>query len=451
MSRIKIAYIAAGAGGMYCGNCLHDNTLASSLMAAGHEVLLIPTYTPLRTDEEDVSQKRVFFGGINVYLQQKSSFFRHTPWFLDRLLDSPALIEYFARRALSVDAKDLGAMTVSMLQGEKGLQRKELDKLVQWLREDVRPNVVHLSNVLLAGMAGEIRRQLNVPVFCTLSGEDLFLDELQEPYTSEAHELLKARAKDVDALISLNRYYAQRMSKYLSTADTQMHVIPHGLHLEGHGTKDWDRPADAFVIGYLARIAPEKGLHLLVDAFQILAAEEGLPPLRLRVAGYLGKRDQPYLDEVLEHVADAGLDSQFEYLGEVDRQQKIEFLQSLDCASMPTTYPESKGLPVIEALANAVPVVVPRHGTFPETIEETQGGLLFEPNDPQDLAAVIRRLIADHSLARQLGEQGQRAVREKFTAELMAERTLALYQQFLPAAQTSSAPEPCGASKDQAD
>src|SRR5262249_26334232 len=122
---MRIAYITAGAAGMYCGSCMHDNTLAAALIAQGHDALLIPTYTPIRTDEADVSQKRVFFGGINVYLQQKLALFRHTPWVLDRLLDARRLLNWVSRFAVKTQAEDLGELTVSMLKGEHGNQRKE--------------------------------------------------------------------------------------------------------------------------------------------------------------------------------------------------------------------------------------------------------------------------------------------------------------------------------------
>src|SRR5204863_1610557 len=133
---MRIAYITAGAAGMYCGSCLHDNTLVATLQAQGHEAILIPTYTPIRTDETDVSQKRVFLGGINVYLQQKLALFRHTPWFFDRLLDSPRLLRWVSRFAVKTQAAELGELTVSMLQGEHGRQRKEFDKLLRWLQRD---------------------------------------------------------------------------------------------------------------------------------------------------------------------------------------------------------------------------------------------------------------------------------------------------------------------------
>ena len=82
---MKITYITAGAGGMYCGSCIRDNALATALTRKGHDVTLLPLYTPTRTDEENVSQQRVFFGGISVYLEQYVSLFRKTPWLLDRL------------------------------------------------------------------------------------------------------------------------------------------------------------------------------------------------------------------------------------------------------------------------------------------------------------------------------------------------------------------------------
>src|SRR5215212_3152973 len=173
--RMKIAYVTAGAAGTICGSCLRDNTLVAALTRLGHDALLIPTYTPIRTDEEDVSQSRVFFGGINVYLEQKLSLFRHTPWFLDRLLNFPALLRWVSRFAVKTQASELGELTVSMLRGEHGHQKKEIDKLVSWLADDHRPEVVNLTNALLSGLVPELKRRLpGVPVLCSLQGDDIF-------------------------------------------------------------------------------------------------------------------------------------------------------------------------------------------------------------------------------------------------------------------------------------
>jgi len=444
---MRIVYLGAGAAGMYCGSCLHDNTLAAALLAAGHDCLLVPTYTPLRTDEPDVSQRRVFFGGINVYLQQKLAVFRHTPWFLDRLLDIPGLISWLASGRASVDPARLGDLTVSMLQGEHGRQSKELEKLVDWLAREVRPDIVHLSNAMLLGMAGTIVRRVGAPVICSLSGEDIFLEKLKEPHCSEARRLLREHSQAASAFVALNRYYADCMVEYLGIDRAAVEVIPHGLNLKGHGTRV---PAIDGVrtIGYFARICHDKGLHQLVEAFRLLCQEPGLPPIRLRAGGYLGTADRPYLAEIQHRIDQWGLSGQFEYVGELDRAGKIAFLQSLDVLSVPTVYRESKGLPVLEALANAVPVVLPEHGAFPEIVADTGGGLLHAPGDAAALAAALKQLLLNPSLADELGRRGQAAIRDRYTAERMAQRTLDLYQRVLERTRPSAqAEEPTAATK----
>jgi glycosyltransferase involved in cell wall biosynthesis len=413
---------------MYCGSCLHDNTLAAALMAIGEEVLLVPTYTPLRTDEEDVSIDRVFFGGINVYLQQKSAIFRHTPWWLDRLLDHPALLESLSRRAGSVDPKQLGELTVSMLRGEVGNQRKELEKLVHWLVHEVKPDVVHLSNSMQIGMARMLRERSGPPVVCQLSGEDIFLEKLPKPYYDEARATLRERAADVDAFTALNRYYADFMADYLAVDRARIHVIPHGLNLEGHGSRAEKSPHEPRVVGFLARICEDKGLHILVDACEQLAARSDTPPFAVRAAGYLGESDKPYLAAIESKVSGGPMAGRFQYVGELSRPEKIAFLQSLDIFSTPTVYRESKGIPALEAMANAVPVILPNHGSFPEMIEDTGGGILHQPHDPADLAAKLAELLLNPGRANQFGRAGHQGIRDRYHAKQMARKTLDLYR-----------------------
>jgi glycosyltransferase involved in cell wall biosynthesis len=427
---MRIAYIAAGAAGMYCGSCLHDNTLAAALLELGEEVVLIPTYTPIRTDEADVSSRRVFFGGINVYLQQKWALFRRTPWWLDRLFDHPALLGALSKRSASIDATRLGDMTVSMLRGESGNQRKEIEKLAHWLNSDFRPDVVHLSNALQLGMARLLTRPGGPRIVCQLSGEDIFLGKLGQPYDDQARAALRERAADVDAFVALNRYYADYMTDYLALDPGKVFVIGHGLQIEGHGARserEADRPP---VIGYLARICHDKGLHLLVEGCERLAGRTDVPSFELRAAGYLGPADRPYLERLESRIAAGPLAGRFAYLGELDRAEKIAFLQSLDVMSVPTVYRESKGLSVLEAMANAVPVVVPDHGSFSELIADTGGGLLFHPHDAADLAAKLADLLRDPDRAASLGRAGRQAILDRYHARQMAQATLDLYRRL---------------------
>ena len=268
---MKLAHITPGAGGMYCGSCMHDNTLASALIKLGHEVALIPIYTPVRTDETDVSIDQVFYGAVNVYLEQKSALFRHTPRLVDRLLNTPRLLDWASSRGSTVDARELGELTLSVLQGEEGKQRKELERLVTWLRDEYRPDLVHLSNSMMVGMARRIRDELKVPVLCSVQGEDIFVDELREPWLTRVREALRERARDTDGFIATSRYYLDYMSAYLDVSKERMHEVHLGIKLEDFADSEEPRAqGDPFVVGYLARICPEKGLHVLVEAFRDL-------------------------------------------------------------------------------------------------------------------------------------------------------------------------------------
>jgi len=427
---VRILHLTAGAGGMYCGTCLRDNTVAAELMARGHEVSLLPVYTPTRTDEANVSGDHVFFGGISVFLQQRVPLFRSTPAVLDFLWDVPAVIKAATGRGVSVDPKDLGELTVSMLKGEAGFQAKEIGKLVAYL-ETVPPfDVVVLPVSLLIGLAPALRQALQRPIVCMLQGEDLFLDFLSAEHRSLAKDLIKAHAPHVDAFMATSDYYSDFMAGYLGLKRETIHTVPIGIHLEGHDPSP-HRRSETLTLGYLARIAPEKGLDLLASAYRILRKDKGLPPSRLRAAGYLAGEHKPYLREIEGKLRGWGLRDEFRYVGEVTREAKIAFLRETDILSVPSPYAEPKGLYLLEAMANAVPWVQPRHGAFPEMERKTGGGLLFEPNDAEDLADRVLSLVANPHLAGHLGRNGAEGVQAHYTAAKMAERTLEVFAKVL--------------------
>ena len=428
---MKIAYIAAGAAGMYCGTCIHDNTLAAALIKKGADVALVPTYTPLRTDEPDVSIARIFYGGISVYLEQKVGLYRRAPQALDRLLARPFLLKGLSRFSASTSAADLGGLTVSVLAGEEGHQRRELERLIGWLAGDFKPDLVHLTNSMFVGLARRLRQGLGVPVLCGLQGEDIFLEGLIEPYKSQALARLRQRAGDASGFVAPCQYYADFMAGYLEVPPKRIHVVPLGLNLQDHGQGNGPGEEAPFTVGYLARICPEKGFHVLVEAFRLLAERVGKERVRLAVAGYLGKRDRPYFDEQARRLAEWGLADSFVHWGEVDRAQKIAFLQQLHALSVPTVYAEPKGLFVLEALANGVPVVLPQHGAFPELVERTGGGLLVEVDSPEGVAAGLEELLQDDDKRRALGAQGKAVVHRECGDEQTAERMLAVYREYV--------------------
>jgi len=427
---MRILSITAGAAGMYCGSCARDNALAVELLRRGHDVTLLPLYTPTTTDETNVAAPRVLFGGISVYLQQYVPFFRRTPRFLDRLWDSPRIIQAFASRAISTDARLLGDMTVSMLEGPNGVLRKEFDKLTEWLSDEPLPDVINLPNALLIGLAAPLRERLRRPICCTLQGEDLFLDGLVEPYRTKSIELIRRETAHVDRFLSVSDYYAPAMSDLLRVERSRITVVPLGINLEGY-TPRAPRTDGVFCVGYFARIAPEKGLQQLAEAYAILRRRTGDAPLRLEAAGYLGGAQQPYLDGVRRTLEAAGLGHEFTYRGQVDRDGKLAFLGSLDVLSVPATYNEPKGLFLLEGMARGVPVVQPRRGAFTEIVEKTGGGLLVAPDSPAALADGLYTLWKDRELRERLGRAGHAGVREHYGIERSTDRLLAGYQRAI--------------------
>lgn len=423
---MRIAFITAGAAGMFCGSCLRDNALVGALNRIGHDALLIPTYTPIRTDDEDQSQRRVFFGGINVYLQQKSRIFRATPWLTDRLLDLPRLLRWVSRFASSTPYSELGALTVSMLKGGDGFQKKEVAKLVDYLKNDVKPEFVLLTNALLSGVLPSLKAELGVPIFVTLQGDDVFLDALPESDRSECKNLIARNLAHAHGTIATCRDYADYMQNYLGLGQLPSHVIYPGISLKGHGHPRNTNERPPYRIGYFARIAPEKGFHQLVDAFIELRSMPGMSDVKLLASGWRGENNRAYFDEQVNKLRKNQLESSFEYMESPDHSAKVRFLQSIDVLSVPVVFREPKGLYVLEAWANGVPVVQPASGSFPELIEHTGAGILVEPNNTKALARGLSELLADPVRRSEMGRRGAAIVRERFSSERMAAETVKL-------------------------
>jgi glycosyltransferase involved in cell wall biosynthesis len=425
---MRIVQITPSAGGgFYCENCLRDATLAKAMLKLGHDVLMVPLYLPLQIDDIDPSDiTPIFFGGINVYLQQKSNFFRRSPRWLDRLFDSPKLLSWVGRKAGMTSARDLGETTISMLCGEKGKQIKELDRLIEWLdTQENKPDVVCLSNILLAGLARSIKRRLGVPVVCLLQDEDGFIDGLASPYSEQAWQIIAERASDVNAFIAVSKYYADVMRKRLELQPDQIYVVYTGISLDGYGSEQL-RP-EIPTIGYLSRMCPDRGLDTLVDAFINLKKNENLGNTRLRITGGMRADDKTFLDNIRQKLSSCGLIEDVEFLPDFDSNSKLAFLQSLSVLSVPEKQPVAYGLYVLEALAAGVPVVEPASGVFPELLEITGGGVLYEPNNAEALAAKMEPLLLKPDAVQQLGKQGRKAVFEKFNIEQTAEEMVRIY------------------------
>ncbi len=418
---MKITFLTPGTGSYYCGACMRDNALANALIQAGHEAELLPMYLPLMLDEESeglADDVPIFFGGINIFLQQKFSLFRHTPEWMDRLLNKPNLLRSAAKRSHMTSAREHGAMTFEMLELDSDRFRKELNKLYSWINDSGVPDVFILSTSLMAGFAQKIKSQWGVPVVCCFQGEDAFLDSLPDEYRERCWNLMAKRCEDADVLLAPSRSYANVMEDRLKLSSGTISVQPNGINLEGYSHRS-DFP-DTPVIGYLARMCEIKGLLLLVDAFIYLRKSLGQENCKLRIAGAMTAGDVALVDSLKAKLETENLSSDVEWLPNLPRDEKIAFLQSLSLFSVPVVYEEAFGLYILEAMAASVPVVQPHTSSFPEITEKTGGGLCVEINDATSLAKAWHGLLEDPDKIRRMGEQGRLGVEKFYSLQAMS-------------------------------
>ncbi|HPO13364.1 MAG TPA: glycosyltransferase family 4 protein [Candidatus Hydrogenedentes bacterium] len=425
---MRICQLVPGSGGtFYCQNCLRDYTLVRALQREGQEAVLLPLYLP-PLDSNNILDHSipVFFGGINVYLQQRFSLFRKTPRWLDWLFDTPLILKLAAAQEGSTNAAQLGPMTLSMLEGRHGYQQKEFDRLITWLVHHEKPDVVHLSNALLLGLAVEIKHVLKVPVVCTLQDEEPWVEAMPSPWKERCWNAMVDNARYVDAFISTSYWYADRMRIRMHIPADQIRVIYPGVEVNEEPAADlvFDPPT----IGYLTRLNVEQGFGALIEAFIQLKQEDALKNLRLRATGGSTHMDQPFLHAVHDKLRNHGFEQDVDFVSDFHSAQRRDFLRSISVLSTPAPHGEAFGIQLIDAMAQGVPVVQPNVGAYPEIIQATGGGVLYDQEDPHGLADALRSLLCDPEKARALGQNGRNAVRGQFNVDRVAREMTRIYE-----------------------
>lgn len=425
---MKIVYITPGTGGtFYCQNCLRDNELLNSLHALGHDVRKVPMYLPLSlTKEKSDVETPVFYGAINIYLKEKLPFYRHAPRWMERLFDSMALLRLAAKKSGSTSATGLEEMTISMLQGEQGRQASELDHLIKYLQNHGTPDVVHLSNALLLGLARRLKNDLATKVVCSLQDENEWIDPMEESYQKKVWDLMAERATDVDFFVTPSQYYADKSQKLLRIPDEQMKIVFDGINLDGYEKSLL--PFDPPVIGYLCKMSEYFGLGILVAAFIKLKKEIRFKDLKLHLTGGYTGDDKNFLHEISEKISKNGFENDVIIFKDFSRESRIQFLKSLTLLSVPVPSGEAFGIYLVEALAAGVPVVQPNVGCYPELVEMTNGGVTYEPNNSETLARNISTLLDEPDSLKKLGEQGRTVVLDRFSIEEMADKMIKVYE-----------------------
>lgn len=428
---MKIVNIVPGFGGtFYCGNCLRDSGFTKSLIDLGHDAMMLPIYLPLTLEhgvEKDTNP--IFYGAVNIYLKQNFKIFKNMPAWMERIFNSSGILKYAAKKAGSTRTEGLEEMTISMLMGQDGNQNRELQELIDFLKVHEKPDVVHLSNALLLGLARQIREQLRVPVVCSLQDEDVWVDAMNDFYSQKVWKLMADKGRDVDAFIAVSDYYADQMRAKMQIPDDKMHVVPIGLDSSiYHAAEPVSNPQ---VIGFISRMYEEHGFGLLIDAFILLKQQPDFRSVKLKLSGGYTADDKKFVKKQLNKLKNAGVAHDVEIIEDHLPKNRYKFFNKLTILTVPVLKGEAFGTYQLESLACGIPLVQPALGAFPEIIKITGGGVTYFPNTPEALKDKWMEVLSAPGKIIEMSSVGKKAVADKYAIEEISSQVLNIYQNLV--------------------
>ncbi len=394
----------------------------------GIDATAIPLYLPPDEVSETGLDKNVFFGAISMYLREKVPFLKNMPVFLDKIFDSAPLLKMAAHRAGTTRTEGLEDMTLNMIKGENAFPEKELIRLVNYLNRDGKPDIIHLSNALVIGLARQLKRKMDVKLVCSILNEDDWINEMAEPYQSNSWKLIAREASNVDVFLTPSRYYKEFFISKTGLSDKNFRIVPLGL--DPSDLTDVRKNALYPSIGYFCRVNSHNGFDKLVDAFIELKNDESLQALTLHVSGGYTGDDKPFIADQIKKIKEAGLKSFIKIYPEFHGNSKQDFFSNIDLMSVPVRKHDGYGLYVLEANAAGIPVVQPATGAFPEIIEMTGGGITYSPDTIGDLVFAIKKALNDPSLREKLSVTGKEKVLKDFSLDRMASGLSEVYGQI---------------------
>ena len=282
----------------------------------------------------------------------------------------------------------------------------------------------------------------------------------------------KRQLRNLDLIIGCSEYITERIRRCYPAIATKCQTVYDGVDTSRFcPASDSSAPSDsAEHLLYVGRLIPEKGIHVLIQAFNILA--ETRPTLRLDLVGvtnrdrylylcpdltdpvivrlvdaFYGRRlsemvrkqltrgGQSYLDDLIRL---AGGDKQIVFHGAVLHTETIDFYRQAAMVVFPSVWQEPSGFPTFEAQACGTPVVSTFSGGIPEYVENGRTGILVARGDPQELAQAIAHLLENPPVARAMGEAGRRRAIEHFSLDLMSRRLVGLIEGLSPPGESQS-------------
>ncbi len=427
---MNIAHIIPGSGGgFYCGNCLRDGEMFKAIRNQGHNAVITPMYLPLFMECNNKDDVPVFFGAISIYLKHRYPVLQKLPNWVDGILNSGPMLKLAAKFAGSTRSTGLEDMTISMLMGEHGKQKDELEKLVSWLENHFKPDVVHISNALLLGLAKKLKERLNVPVFCSLQDEDTWVECMKPEAAKKAWELMQDSTQYVDMFVSVSDYYKSFMKDRLKLTEEKLKTLHLGVEPDNY--KYINASKKPRNIGYLSRLSKDKGLDILIDAFIELKKHEKNKNVKLLLTGGYTADDSKFVIEQKAKIKNAGLNDDVVFMHSFENEGRKEFLNSVQVLSVPVRSGDAFGIYLLEAMASGIPVVQPARGAFPEIIQKSGGGITYNDNSASELAKTLDELLNDKEKLNNLSLQARKGIEKEFNINYKAHEMIGLYVDFV--------------------
>lgn len=421
---MKILFITPGSGdGYYCGNCFRDNLQAQALRKAGHDVVIMPLYLPLKHIGDLQGEAPLFFPATTYYVEQMLPSGIKMPGWLKRMLGSEKALEIAAALSGTTSAEGMEEMTLSMIVGEGTAFREHVAQLTDWVKDVFQPDVIQLSSSLLIGIAKELKKVVNTPIVCSLQDEEVWIDGLKAEFINKAWQGVMDNATCVDRFITTSNYYRQVAQEKLPQLG-RMEVVYPGVDKDTYYTDEWP---DCPTIGFFYRMNELDGLDILAEAFVLMKQKGSVPQLKLRVGGGYMSPDKQFMAKVRKILQpwqeDVVIEDEYEW------ERHASFYSQISVLSNPLRFQEGVGLYLCEAFTAGRPAVEPNTGSFPEIVGDA--GLLYEPNEPERLAEALERLLTDKQLFSQCRENAQCLSASRYSDLVMAQRLIEIYEDLI--------------------
>jgi glycosyltransferase involved in cell wall biosynthesis len=329
----------------------------------------------------------------------------------------------------STDAKGLEEMTESMLLGEEGLQKDELEKMVDWMAEHCYPDIIHLSNALLLGLAHRIKEKMDVPVVCSLQDEDVWVDVMKPEHRHRVWKLMQEKSADVDAFIAVSQYFRLFMMEKLAIPAEKIFPVYLGVDpLEYEYINATQKKRN---LGFISRMCYDNGLDIAVDAFIILRQTAGFEDVNFIITGGHTAVDHKYIARLKRQLRKAGLESSVIFEEKFEEKERRDFFRKVALATVPVRNGEAFGMYLMELMASGIPIVQPDLGAFPEIVALSGGGITYSPNMPDVLADTWRQILTDKDRISQLSSRARAGIEQHFNIHLHAREMVSVYEQVI--------------------